>query len=181
MKMTLLCCLAALTGACTSSPSLTPPQAAVSEYLKKTLDDPASYEPVRWGAEEPWRELDADTTASHWYGKTETLFVRFRARALYADYAHVVSYVDSGGYGDMVFSRGNDTAKLRRDERSVSAASKRVHASTRAYRKLLASIDSTKGGIVLWHTFRAKNKLASLVLDSACFVVAGSGGVCEFR
>lgn len=52
-------CLAVLASACSSSPSLTPSQQKVEAYLKKTLDDPASYQPARWGKESPIRRSDS--------------------------------------------------------------------------------------------------------------------------
>ena len=52
-------CLAVLASACSSSPSLTPSQQKVEAYLKKTLDDPASYQSARWGKEAPIRRSDS--------------------------------------------------------------------------------------------------------------------------
>ena len=47
-----LLCAAGLVSACApATPALTPAQESVSAHLKKTLDDPASYAPVRWGKE----------------------------------------------------------------------------------------------------------------------------------
>ena len=52
-------CLAVLASACSSSPSLTPAQQKVEAYLKKTLDDPASYQPAHWGKETPITRADS--------------------------------------------------------------------------------------------------------------------------
>jgi hypothetical protein len=38
------------------SPTTDPTQTAVTAYLKKTLDDPATYQPARWGKELAWQQ-----------------------------------------------------------------------------------------------------------------------------
>ena len=76
---------AVVASACSSSPStppLTPSQESVSTYLKKTLDDPASYAPVRWGQEDPITRADSVAFAVLAMTKSADRNVRNQAYAL---------------------------------------------------------------------------------------------------
>lgn len=62
MKTALISTLALVAASCSPSPEKSvgnPAQEAVSAYLRKTLDDPASYQPAHWGKEEPIRRVDS--------------------------------------------------------------------------------------------------------------------------
>ena len=154
-------CLAVLASAC-SSPA-DPTQAAVGAYLRKTLDDPASYAPVRFGAATPWRQRDADTTAAT--GRVPAWATAARAYQAQADSVNQLARL---GADEDVFN-----AYVRK---SKAAASK-----TDSLSAIILTLKVSKNPAVLGqlirHTFRAKNKLGAVVLDSARFVVLNTGAV----
>lgn len=154
-----LLCAAGLVSACSSSPTLTPAQASVSAHLKKTLDDPASYAPVRWG------KGQAFTVAMVKSGQARSVMamadsVKGEATQLLSMYKEAVNRNQDGRMFKAAY-----------DSRSIA------HDSLIARVRLLASSrDTSAVGTIISHSFRAKNKLGALVLDSARFVV-GKGGV----
>ena len=156
-------CLAMLASACSSSPSDLS-QAAVAGYLKKTLDDPASYQSIRWSKPTPWRQHNADSSAAA--GKMLSMM---------PDYAHAQSFLDSCKSGAL-FSN-EDTVSQGRAKRSGVAAGQRLDKNLVELNRLKASKDTTRIGVTLWHSFRSKNKMGALVLDSARFIVSKAGVV----
>ncbi len=162
MKKLFVCLL--LASACTTAPTLTPTQAAVEAYLKKTLDDPAIYQPVRWGKVTAWRQANADTLA-----------VGHEMAAWQIDAQHARSYIDS--CQDLSAFHDLDSATVGQLKRSGVGAATRADTRLVEIRRLQASRDTTRLGMSVRHTFRAKNKMGALVLDSARFIVANDGGV----
>lgn len=156
-------CLAVLVSACSPTPA-DPTRAAVTAYLRKTLDDPASYQPVRFGAVTPWLQRGADSLAAG-----------AKALAMQADYAHAQSFIDSCNSGEMFADE--DTTRQGMSKRSGVAAGQRSDENLIQLKRLQSSADTTRLGSVFWHSFRAKNKLGALVLDSARFVVSTTGTV----
>ena len=141
-------------------PVLAPAQSAVAAYMKKTLDDPASYQPVRWGKVTPFLKQEQ---------------IQGQALAL----------IELGR------QQGDSTLDLIRGEASAQsiaqseALGKRLfaHADTvaREADRLFKTHDSTSLGASLSHSFRAKNKMGAVVLDSARFVVMNDGTVTAMR
>lgn len=134
-----------------TAPVSDPTQAAVTAFLKKSLDDPASYQPARWGKAQPWRQKDVDALAAqdaaekaniaYTYTKKAARFTTPSGRKLFADNA---------------------------------AQTKRFQLLEDS---LLRSTDTTHLGQVITHAYRAKNKMGALQLDSAQFIVLKNGQV----
>lgn len=148
--------LAGCSGAATEKPVSTAPvsdptHTAVTAFLKKSLDDPASYQPTGWGKPQPWLQKDVDALAAqdaaeraniaYSYTKKAARFTTPSGRKLFADNA----------------------------------------AETKRYQlledSLLHSTDTTRLGQVITHVYRAKNKMGALQLDSAQFIVLRNGSV----
>ena len=133
MVKPLLPCLLLFVAACSSAPTATstasPEQAAISAYMQKTLDDPASYQSVRFSEPVPFFRRDSANLAAMDLMKSNIRTEREKGYAL-AD------------------GPGKDS--------------------------------TTQIGSRLVHTYRAKNKLGGLVLDSAAFVVY-KGGVVHYN
>lgn len=157
----------ALFAACSSS-SLSPPQQAVSDYLKKSLDDPASYAPVRWGAARPWRQRQADSVLA------QALYRQWKPNA-----DHAQSFMDSTSALYRLF--GEDTLAQRQAMRSAQAAAERADKLLPDMQRLAKSKALAVVGVCFTHAFRAKNKMGALVLDSARFIVSKSGEVTTFK
>lgn len=163
MKKLLPFLFAALVGLASCSHE-TANQKAVAAYLKNKLDDPSSYESLRWGIPVTWRQHNADSLAAI-----------AKMASMQADYAHAQSFIDSCKSGEMFADE--DTVRQGRAKRSGVAAGQRVDTEVEVLKHLQASTDTTRLGVALWHSFRAKNKLGALVLDSAHFVVSKAGVV----
>lgn len=169
--------LAALTGVagCSSAPTKTeaaksaedPTHAAVVAYLKKTLDDPASYQPAYWGKTKPFqqRSLDIDKAAD--------LFEDYR-------HQHELGQAQSEHFirmADMSTTPKQGLAELDKAKRVIKLYAYRADSIKKISDKFAASTDTTRLGSVVSHTFRAKNKMGALVLDSAVFTVLKTGEV----
>ncbi|GAA4021017.1 hypothetical protein GCM10022409_00760 [Hymenobacter glaciei] len=133
--------------------------------MKTKLNDPASYEPVRWGTEKPWRKSDADLAAA------ATLEASYRAQVMRAEQG-----LDS--LRSKAVKRGS---KMEDDiKRRMMAAAGKADKLEEIGQRLKESTDTTRVGTVVWHVYRSKNKLGALVLDSARFVVGKSGTVLAY-
>lgn len=159
-------CLAVLASACSSSPS-DPTQAAVATYLKKTLDDPASYAPVRFGPVTPWRQRDADTTAAS---------------------ERVPAWATAVGAYEAQADSMNQLARLGADKDVFDVYVRKSKAAARTADSLSAIILALKAskseavlGESIRHSFRAKNKMGAVVLDSARFIITKAGAVTVLR
>lgn len=124
---------------------------AVEAYLKKTADDPASYQPAGWGRPNPWQQRDVDALAARDAAEKAKISYEYTVKA--------ARYTTPGG------------RKLFADN---AAATKRFQLLEDS---LLRSKDTTNLGVVVTHTYRAKNKMGALVLDSAQFIVYKNGKV----
>lgn len=160
MKHLLL--FAALLSAASCASPADKSRAAVSAYLKTKLDDPGSYTPVRWGPLAPFRQKTADSLA---------------ALALLPAHEAQASRAQQGL--DSLRQTGLETRSpgYKAIELRGQAAAERADSIGAIGVKLLASKDSTRLGVVGWHSYRAKNKLGALVLDSSQFVVYQTGRV----
>jgi hypothetical protein len=138
-----------------------PTRSAVTAFLQKSLDDPASYTSARWGTPAPWRQQDADRIAA------DTLAPAIeKARANADRLADKWATAKAKGHSTVaswhkLLSKA-DTVYMRLDKRKVV---------------LSRSQDTTRLGTQLTHAYRAKNKMGALQLDSAHFVVYKSGRV----
>jgi hypothetical protein len=156
-----------LLASCSHSPNLTPQQQAVSAYLQKSLDDPASYQPVHWSPAQPWRKVDAAKAAlapTHLQATEDSLAV--------SDEYQVFQATSSLGKTSPSFAAqiAGDKAKWEQAVAKNTATHKRLDS-------LRAVTDTTRIGYLLTHAFRAKNKLGAVVLDSARFEVQANGQV----
>lgn len=166
-KLLILCAL--LAGAChpATSPaevSASPAQAAVTAYLKKTLDDPASYQPVRWGAATAFQQREVDAARA----EEETAELQQQLE---------LARIETAGMARLIEIGDVDKAAFNREKRAADCYTHRADSVNQLVNKLTASTDTTRLGASIWHVFRAKNKLGALVLDSARFVVKKSGEV----
>ena len=162
MKYYLLAIPALLLSACGGSADADPTHAAVTAYLKKTLDDPASYQSARWGQAVAVQQRTLDTMQAA------------QQRRLWKPLAaHAVSAIDSL-HQVKLFS---NVAAVRRTSASGMMAARRADSLTLIIDKLVASKDTAHVGQRVWHAYRAKNKLGATQLDSAQFIVYNSGKV----
>jgi hypothetical protein len=153
-----------------STPKLTPQQEAVTNYLKKTLDDPASYQPVRWSNEQVWREKDQARLG------IEAERFQVLKDSLNIDTNHH-SYQSSIKIAKIAPALTSHIAKYKAAwQRSIV----RTDSLHKRIDSLLAVSDTTRLGYLITHTFRAKNKMGGLVLDSARFEVQKNGQVRVF-
>jgi hypothetical protein len=134
---------------------------AVSDFVRSTADDPASYQPARWGTPRPWQQKDASKIAADTLLPALTK-ARTEADRLAAKWA---------------------SAKAKGHSTTASWRSMMVEADT-AYLKLYKqkfvlskSRDTTRLGSLITHAYRAKNKMGALQLDSAQFIVYKNGKV----
>jgi hypothetical protein len=132
-------------------PKADPVQAAVTAYLKKTLDDPASYQSAEWGKPTPWQQKDADALAAQDAAE--------KAKITYASAKKMVGHL---------------TPTSRRLFNESAADAKHFQ---QLEDSLLHTTDTTRLGQVITHTYRAKNKMGALQLDSAQFIVYKNGTV----
>ena len=156
MKKLLVFHVSLLATACSTAPTLTPPQSTVSAYLKKTLDDPASYQPVRWGKTESYLRTQAER---------EEFRQLMTTCKIQQD--NVIVYIE----GDA------SKSEIARLKTTADVIMNRMEPLGKMIDKEEAAKNSTRIGDVVSHTFRAKNKMGALVLDSARFIVLKTGGV----
>lgn len=154
-----------LLASCTATPTENSTQKAVSDYLRKTLDDPSSYQAVRWSKEESYRQKDA---------------LNAQAQQLLQAAA---------GHAQLALNNERQVSRLSGMHQSLALAlsakakalsdkySRESDSLSRAAAVLQQSADTTRIGVGVMHVFRAKNKMGGLVLDSARFIVLKSGAV----
>lgn len=175
MKKLLLWCLVPLAWACSSSPTtkavpaVDPTHAAVTAYLKKTLDDPASYQPARWGKEKP-------------YTKRDVAIEQSGDLILEARHQGELGQVAADGYmrTSEIYGETNPTralGELAKAKRANARYAHRADSVMALSKKLRTSTDTTRLGMGCVHAYRAKNKMGALVLDSAYFTVMKTGEV----
>lgn len=160
-NLLLLFCL--LATACNTTPPLSPTQQAVTAYLKKTLDDPTSYQPVRWGKPAPFQQQEVD----HADGDSERIPSDGAIERAKIGQESYMKLVDLGAGPAVLAGNQARTKQTLHEADSLSKVIARLHAST----------DTTRLGMSIWHTFRTKNKMGALVLDSARFIVKKNGEV----
>lgn len=168
MKRLFLFCLVPLTWACSSSPAGKaaagdPTHIAVTAFLKKSLDDPASYQPARWGKVANYQQKEVDAEQA----ELETL--------QYKNYLELAD-ISNKSYLELI-DLGADRKVLERTHKSVVTEMHRADSVKSKITKLSSSSDTTRLGRSVWHAFRAKNKMGALVLDSARFIVLNTGEV----
>ena len=120
-------CLALL-ASCSTTPDLTIEQQTVEAYVTLGVNDPSSYEAVRWGKAAAYTRRDS---------------VKAAIQPMLDD---MNTFATQKGYIDKVLTSP-------------------------------AFTDTTRIATALTHTYRSKNKLGALVLDSARFVVYPTGKV----
>lgn len=142
------------TKAVAESPKADPTHEAVTAYLKKTLDDPASYQPAAWSKATAFQQRDADVLLAQDAAEKGKIAFQSAKRAAGS----------SSAYGKKLF------------DESAADAKHFQHLED----SLLHTTDTTKVGQVITHTYRAKNKMGALQLDSAQFIVYKNGQVKKF-
>jgi hypothetical protein len=131
--------------------SVNPVHEAVSAFVVKNTDDPASYEPASWGTPNPWQQKDANKIAAD----KAMLFAE-------DDFANAKKRAGAhSAYGKKIFDESVASAK---------------HYQNKAD-SLLHAADTTRLGLRISHSYRAKNKMGALQLDSAHFIVYKNGKV----
>lgn len=157
-----------LLAACSTGPPLSPIQKKVSTYLRKTLDDPASYQSVRWGVSKPFQQRDLDI------GKAADLVLEYRHQSelMQLRSEHFIRMSD-------IYSSNPKMglAELDKAKKVMNLYSRRADSVMALSNKFAASIDTTRLGESISHAYRAKNKMGALVLDSAFFTVLKTGEV----
>ena len=159
--------LLALLASCTSAPKEDATQSAVSAYLRKTLDDPASYQPAHWGPAQLWRKKDQALFEAN-AGRMQAEADSFSTASQYKAYQSTVrmsEYIPTY------------KAKIAGDKAKWQAAIATQAATRKRIDSLRAITDTARVGYLVTHAFRAKNKLGALVLDSARFEVDTNGQV----
>jgi hypothetical protein len=139
--------------------------ASVTAYVKKTLQDPASYQPVRWGNEVPLDKKRVNYLFNE-YQRQYQLAAAVRQRLQRR------SYQDSAAHSGFATLIDNQTESY--------AHILRAQALNRIINKIVSSPDTTKVGTLLTHVYLYKNHNKTLTLDSAAFVVYKTGSVQRF-
>jgi hypothetical protein len=132
-------------------PKVDPAHAAVTAYLKQTLDDPASYQPAHWSKPTLWQQRDVDALMAQDVAEKANISLTYARKAM--------RYT-------------TPTGKKLFDENAAQAKHFQHLEDS-----LLHTTDTTRLGQVLTHTYRAKNKMGALQLDSAQFIVYKNGKV----
>jgi hypothetical protein len=165
MKKLLIATLLLATG-CTHADS-DPTHAAIAAYLKKSLNDPASYEAAHWGQIVPFeqREVDAEIVAAEQVAYKNQLDMAKQTNESYLRLLDIgadeKTLASSKHRGEVYLYRADSVSKL--------------------LAKLEKSTDSTQLGKAVWHSFRAKNKTGVLVLDSTLFIVFNNGKITALK
>ena len=163
MKATLLLAASALLlTACGGPTDSDPAHAAVTAYLKKNMNDPASYASARWGRPTVYRQRQADSAAAAEKQKVWRTLANHAGTAI--DSLHEIKLFPT-------------SEALQKTSYSAQVAAARADSLLPIITKLAASTDTARLGTVLTHAYRGKNKLGAVVLDSAQFVVYKNGRV----
>lgn len=163
--MKYLLCLLLLAG-CTGAPAESPTHDGISALLRKNMDDPASYQPVRWSKPDP--HSVHDSIAALRYLAASQIY--FKNKLITIDSTSVAKYGKGNSYAQELLT--GTRASLGRNRRERDSLYNFVH-------QPIISNDTAAIGYFITHAFRAKNKLGSLVLDSANFYVDKKGHVTQ--
>jgi hypothetical protein len=156
-----------LLAACTSGSVDNSTHKAISDYLQKTLANPASYQAVSWGKATPWRQQDLDAETAVTY-----LMQGYQERrTLRAVSQHFSDLRNSSRTPKEVL------AELAKAKPLLAFIKYREDSIRRLYNKAKTSTDTTRLGTVVVHAYRAKNKLGAFQLHSATFTVLKTGEV----
>lgn len=155
--------LLALLAGCTSAPAEDPTHKAIAALLQKNMNDPASYQPARWSKPEPWTVGDS-ISADLYILKSR---LHQNKELTKTDSIHLASISRLTNDQDLLKPTTARLAEWRRERDSLRQA---IHA-------VPAARDTARLGYYLTHSFRAKNKLGALVLDSVEFYVDKAGRV----
>lgn len=152
-----------LLAGCSTSPGLTPQQAAVADYVQANLpDSSASYQPVRWGEMSVFRASDVAALdlpeASRLYASTSAKFTKDSA-----------GYVLVSTTAREFHTSAEDVAIAKRGYQKSLA--NRDSARARLRRVAALATDTARVGYRLTHVFRANNSEGKLIADSAGFLV----------
>lgn len=152
-----------LLAGCSTSPGLTPQQAAIADYVQANLPDSTiSYQPVRWGKMTAFRSSDVAALdlpeASRLYRSTSAKLSK-----------------DSAGYV-LVSTTAREFNTSAQDVAAVkqvyqNSLANRDSARVRLRRVVALATDTTRVGYQLTHVFRANNSEGKLIADSAGFLV----------
>lgn len=164
MKNLLLLAAVALNSCGPAAPSLSPTQEKVTAYLKKTLDDPASYQSVRWSKQEPFQQKEVDAATA-------------RDESAEFEQQIALAKIQTESMARLNEIDGVDKATFNRPKKAVAMYVHRADSVKKIVDRLEASTDTTRLGESIQHTFRAKNKMGALVLDSARFIVKKTGEI----
>lgn len=154
----------ALTGCGPSAPLLSPTQEKVTAYLKKTLDDPASYQSVRWSKQKPFQQKEVDVATA-------------RDESAEFEQQIALAKIETESMARLNEIDGVDRATFNKPKKAVAMYVHRAYSVKKIVDRLEASTDTTRLGESIQHTFRAKNKMGALVLDSVRFIVRKTGEV----
>ena len=160
--------LLALLAGCTSVPAEDPTHKAISDILRRSMDDPASYQPVGWSKPEPWTIGDSISALRHSLsGQQHLTNLRIKTDSIF--YAtHIEHQSHTGKFEKGAIQDAKQRlVKFRRERDSVRV----VIAS------LPIKVDTTQLYYYIVHSFRAKNRMGALVLDSVGFYVAKNGRI----
>jgi hypothetical protein len=155
--------LLTLLAACTSTLAENPTHKAISALLLKNMNDPTSYQPVRWGKPEAWTV--SDSISAHAFLLKNLLHTNNLATI--ADSTSLQQYSKLPYAQKYLVGQRVSLPKHRHQRDSLRSALAHLPAAT----------DTTRLGYYITHAFRAKNKLGALVLDSVEFYVDKAGRV----
>jgi hypothetical protein len=148
---------------CTSVPEKDLPQLAIAALTRKTISDPASYQPVRWGKPRVWTRGDS------------AVLKMFTLRAAIQPFNHYITQ-DS--------AKLLTASKLYRSRESLHTVAAQLgvwhhlrDSLGQLGRALPALEDTTRLGYYVRHTFRYRNSHGRLALDSIDFYVDRRGKV----
>jgi hypothetical protein len=144
-----------------------PTHEAITAYLKKSLNDPGSYQPAHWGQIVPLeqREVDAENAAVERLAYKNQLDM---AKQTNENYLRLINL-------------GADEKTLATSKHRGEVYLHRADSISKLLARLEKSTDSTQLGKAVWHSFRAKNKTGALVLDSALFIVFKDGKITALK
>lgn len=164
-KILLVCCLLGGLGRASAQPNLSASQMhdRVTSYLKKTLINPDSYQPVDWGEPKPETQQAEDIDKA---SDEMQAFVDGVKKGKASD-KHV----------EEMEAAGTPVATLIKLNHKSMAIMAEADKHKKRADALMASTNQSVLGTGIMHTYRSKNKAGAIITTRAFFVALNSGSI----